>query len=265
MSRPTRSSGSTRSSITRATFRPGDRESLLATAPALLALANNRAFLVERIHAELDGDAFQAGNDYTAQTFLLGRGDGFLVRANVWTPADAVGRDRLFFYSVPHDHGFDFLTVGYHGPGYETDLYEYERDAIAGVPDEPVALTARGRERLTPGRVMFYRAFRDVHTQHPPAALSISLNLLAVDRAELREQLFFDVARGRVAGPVPGGAERRVLLCEMAGLLGDPRSDSLLDQLAARHPCPRTRAAARRARTKPEASSSSSLRHTAAG
>ena len=31
-----------------------------------------------------------------------------------------------FFYHVPHDHNFSFLTVGYLGPGYWSEYYEYD-------------------------------------------------------------------------------------------------------------------------------------------
>lgn len=228
-----------------------DRQSLIDSAPALLSLANNRRFIAHRLNAEIQAwRDFQSTNDYTAQTMMLGRGPGFVVRANIWMPYDAEMRNRewqqrLFFYTVAHDHNFDFLTVGYTGPGYYSDLYEYDRSSVIGLPGEPVDLVDRGRIRLDRGKVMLYRASQDIHAQQPPEAFSISLNLMVADqRMGLQEQYFFDTDKRCLRGPVESGVSNRVFLCEMARYVGDSRTRSLLDQIAAAHPCGRTRAMA---------------------
>lgn len=230
---------------------PSDRDSIVASAPALLALANNRHFIADRLNREIQQwRDFQSGNDYTAQTMLLARSLGLVVRANIWMPYDGNERhkrwqDRLYVYEVPHDHNFDFLTVGYYGPGYQTDLYEYDRASVVGLPDEPVELVPRGREQLVRGKVMMYRASRDVHAQYAPEAFSMSLNLLASDDSmAVKEQFLFDVERKRLRGPVDVGVSSRVFLCEVARYVGDERTSSLLDQIAGDHLCARTRAIA---------------------
>ena len=45
-----------------------------------------------------------------------------------------------FFYHVPHDHNFSFLTVGYLGPGYWSEYYEYDYGEVVGMPGEKVDL-----------------------------------------------------------------------------------------------------------------------------
>lgn len=70
------------------------------------------------------------------------------------------------------------MTVGYYGPGYETELYQYNPKEVNGYVGETVELEHLGRTKLPNGRVMVYREKVDVHTQFPPAQLSVSLNLM---------------------------------------------------------------------------------------
>ncbi|WP_224247390.1 hypothetical protein [Hyalangium gracile] len=224
-------------------------DGLLAATPLLSALANDRHFLVERLNAELASGDFQPGNEATAATLHLATRARFFVRANIWMPWAASGpardwQQQLFFYDVPHDHDLDFLTVGYHGPGYETDLWEYERASIVGRPGEPVVLTPRGRFRLSRGTVMHYRAHVDVHTQWPPEALSVSINLVSRTRRHRWEQLLFDVEQGSVRAPVEGASRARATLCMAAAQLGDARTAALLERVAYERPCETTRLAA---------------------
>ena len=122
-----------------------DRDALLQGAHVLRALANNRTFLAERVANELkEANSLQTNNQYSAQVFFLGRGKDYFVRANFW-PAEndsiiQVSGLRSFFYGVPHDHNFDFLTVGYLGPGYISDFYEYDFDEVVGYPGEKVQI-----------------------------------------------------------------------------------------------------------------------------
>src|SRR5436305_14335085 len=96
-------------------------ESLLEIAPYLAKLARNRHFLEDFIIAELkDISTFQLHNPYSAQSLNLGFVAGkFYLRANIWLPehmftnSNAKGEQKLFSYELPHDHNFDFLTVGY--------------------------------------------------------------------------------------------------------------------------------------------------------
>ncbi len=212
-----------------------DEASVLAAAPMLRALANNRSFLRDELHKQLA--AFRTpdrGSTYVSQTFSLGTVKDLNVRANVWHPrghepptANTEGEQTL--YGLPHDHSFGFLTVGYWGPGYWTAIYEYDGDRVGGVPGERVDLQFLEKTTLPVGKVMYYRPCRDVHEQGYPPAFSISLNL-AVIRPNVadRDQYYFDLENQRIvafSGPVQAG---RLLLCEVAGDMGDERTLDLL-------------------------------------
>ncbi|MCH2487500.1 MAG: transposase, partial [Erythrobacter sp.] len=101
-------------------FDPHDEDSLDHAARALQRLANNRSFLGELLLDRLAGRASASDSGYGPQAIVLSapRGEWFL-RANIWPSA----RDTClkssgaahFVYGAPHDHNFDFLTIGYFG------------------------------------------------------------------------------------------------------------------------------------------------------
>ena len=226
-----------------------DRAALLAGAPKLRALANDRTFLAERIAEELkDAANLQVQNQYSSQVFFLGRGRDCFMRANFWPAAhDTIVQSsgpRAFFYGVPHDHNFDFLTVGYYGPGYYSDFYEYDFDQVVGYAGERVALRFIGREALPAGRLMLYRASLDIHEQLPPYSFSISLNLVT-DQATLIptiNQYYLDTRSQTLTGLA--NRTSLPLLCEIAAHLGDDECRTVLADLACRHAYPRGRFAA---------------------
>ena len=99
-----------------------------------------------------------------------------------------------FSYNIAHDHNFSFLTVGYLGPGYETDIYEYDYDSVEGYVGEKVEMQFLEKVRFAAGMAMYYRASRDLHIQHPPSEMTIPLNLLIQPpEVRLREQYEFDL------------------------------------------------------------------------
>lgn len=234
-------------------FDARDEDSLAALGPLLARLGRNRDFLADLVIAELEDrcSGQSNGNSYGAQVFLLRPANGrYVLRANFW-PArnDAVVRasgTAPFFYDLPHDHNFSFLTVGYQGPGYWSDYYDYDVDAVTGLPGEVAGLRFVERSRLEPGKVLLYRARRDVHRQLPPDSLSVSLNILAYDRAQpWCDQFRFDVTGGTIAeGLTTAPSEALVALAvHFAGEHGV----ALADELATRHPAPRMRVTALRA------------------
>jgi hypothetical protein len=236
----------------RAHVEPCDLDSALASAPQLRALANNRAFLVRRFNAQLSAHRGLTNlKGYAPHSFnLFTDSADFYVRANVWTRPSQEGprrglEERLFSYASAHDHNFSFMTVGYAGPGYETEIYEYDYGKVAGSVDERVEITFLEATQLTPGKIMLYRASRDIHIQHPPPSLSISLNLMLVDPETLfRDQFFFDLERGCISGYVTTPTSKRVSLMEIAKLIGDASTVDIVDTIARAHPCRRTRLAA---------------------
>jgi hypothetical protein len=237
-------------------FDPRDEDGFAAMGPWLARLGRNRRFLSDLAMAELERRfAGQSAAGYGAQVLLLAPPRArFALRANFW-PAreDAVvraGGTAPFFYDVAHDHNFSFLTYGYLGPGYWSD--DYASDGAARLPGERAGLVFEERSRLTPGKLMLYRAHRDVHRQLPPDAFSVSLNVLGTDRAQQwRDQYRFDVERDQVVETLSIAPSEA--LVTLAVELGGAAGEGLARDLAARHPMPRMRATALAALDDPSA------------
>ncbi|WP_162806461.1 transposase [Sphingosinicella terrae] len=233
-------------------FDPGDEEGFAAMAPLLRRLAGNRDFLAGLAVAELkDRCARQSlENRYSAQVIMLHRAsEKYFIRANFWpSPQDSVVRNSglaPFFYHVPHDHNFSFLTVGYLGPGYWSEYYEYDYEKVVGFPGEPVGLRYVETSRLEPGKVMLYRAHRDVHNQLPADSLSVSINIMeASNRLPFLSQYRFDVKSCQIAGILTRSATEALLA--LAAHQGGGNARDLLERFAAHHPCDRIQFAALR-------------------
>lgn len=238
-------------------FDADDSASTAAAASWLRRLANNRAFLgdllVERLTGA-GGDEIASG--YGPQAIVLSRpkdnrpGAAFL-RAAIWpSPRDHVFRTSgaaSFVYGAPHDHNFDFLTVGYCGPGYASDYYEYDFEAVAGYPGEAAGLRFVERSVLSPGKLMLYRRHVDVHSQLPPESLSVSINVMRVDPAQAwYDQYGFDLAAGTVTrwlNPLASEVFLRVAVASGAESAGD-----YAEWVGAHHPSERMRLASFAAR-----------------
>jgi hypothetical protein len=231
-----------------------DEEGFAAFGPALKKLANNRTFLSDLVIAELKqrcGGQVR-DNQYSAQVIMLHSGSKkFIVRANFW-PAlkDSVIRHSgtdPFFYGVPHDHNFSFLTVGYFGPGYWSDYYEYDYDRVVGYPGEAVNLRFVEKAQLDQGKVMLYRAHRDVHLQLPADEMSVSINIVETSPSSVfRDQYRFDVESRTVDGILTRTSLEPML--SLAAHYGGSEGMDLIAEFAARHPSDRIRWCALRAR-----------------
>lgn len=228
-------------------FKPHEEESLLHGARWLRKLGNNRAFLGDLLLEELKQgeDAAERASSYGPQVVMLSPlGNEFFLRANFWPSAHEhmfrASGAAAFSYELPHDHNFDFLTLGYFGPGYASDYYEYDYGAVAGARGEKAGLRFVERSTLDQGKLMHYRAHRDVHSQLPPESLSVSINIMHAGGAQgWLDQYRFDVEADEVAGPIgPGGAE--VFLRIAVGLGGEEAMD-LAEHFATSHPSDRMR------------------------
>jgi hypothetical protein len=152
-----------------------------------------------------------------------------------------------FFYGVPHDHNFSFLTVGYLGPGYWSDYYEYDYGDVAGYPGEKVDLRFVEKARLEEGKVMLYRAHKDVHLQLPADAMSVSLNIVEVSHSSVfRDQYRFDIESATIDGIMTRTSLEPMLA--LAAHFGGGEGEDLLANFAASHPSDRVRWSALRAR-----------------
>lgn len=230
-------------------FDPGDEASLIEAARDLRRLGNDRRFLGDILIAELKRrdhpDA--ATTTYGPQVVMLSRPSGeFFLRANIWpAPGEHVLRasgEAPFYFDVPHDHNFSFLTLGYFGPGYWSDYYEYDFEAVAGYRGEPVDLRFVERSRLSEGKLMLYRAHRDVHVQHPADALSVSLNVMHMAPHQgWFDQYRFDVPGKRIAGILNTGSAEAMLRAAVG--LGLDEALDLAEQFGRSHPSDRMRLA----------------------
>lgn len=235
-------------------FDPEDEECFASYGPALKKLGNNRRFLTDLVVEELKVRCHNQtrDNQYSPQVIMLhARGSGYALRANFWPAmADSVVKNsgtNPFFYGVPHDHNFSFLTVGYLGPGYWSDYYEYEYGNVHGYTGEPVDLRFVETSRLEQGKVMLYRAHRDVHNQLPADETSISLNILGAPGGhQFRDQYRFDLKERRIDGIL----NRMALepLIALAAHYGGDNGRDLIETFADRHPSDRVRFMALEAR-----------------
>lgn len=228
---------------------PRDRDSIVGAAPKLRTLSEDRELVVRRLNEQVE-NLFSGLTIPSAQAIFLGAGEDFYLRANLWPSTADISSGRVyqdrFSYHLAHDHNYDFLTVGYHGPGYRTDIYEYDFGSLRGQPGEAVDIRFLESVHFRTGMIMFYRASEDLHVQYPPEDLSISLNLMiSGPEVRLREQYFFDLERKCLLDyPIEADVSRRVSLLRIAAATGDGNTRGLLEDLSRTHPCRRTRLAA---------------------
>lgn len=229
-------------------FDPTDPESLDHAAGWLRRLGNDKTFLgdilIEELARRHRTDVLESA--YGPQVVMLvpPRGD-FFIRANIWPSLDEhmvrASGSAAFAIGLPHDHNFNFLTLGYFGPGYWSDYYEYAFEEVDGWRGEPVpSLTFIERTRLEEGKIQLYRANLDVHAQLPADSLSVSLNIMHCHGAQSWfDQYRFDLAERTIVAalaPTPSQA-----LLKVAVGLGGAGALDLAEQFAQHHPSDRLR------------------------
>jgi hypothetical protein len=237
-------------------FEPNDEESLQHAAGLLRRLGNDRTFLGDLLVEELSkGTRDDANKDggmasYGPQVIMLspaGAAPDFFLRANIWPSPDEhtmrASGASTFVYGVPHDHNFDFLTLGYFGPGYWSDYYEYDYETVEGWCGEPADLRFVERTRLEEGKIMHYRAHRDIHAQHAADALSVSINVVHAGAAQgWLDQYRFDLEDKRVTAILNNGASEAFV--RIAVGLGSEEAKDLALRFGRTHPSDRMRLAA---------------------
>lgn len=229
---------------------PEDKASILAMAPKLYALSKNKVFVIDAIHRELKNgiNSFQSNNHYTEQSLLLSSNELFTIRLNSWSPPVPYGGDAKWdakrqAYSLAHNHNFDLLTVGYWGPGYDTEIYKFDAAASIGYVGEKVNLEAQGMTRLSQTCVMLYEKSTDVHIQLPPDEFSMSLNLIPNSNSQLRmDQYEFDIPTKTISAHVGTTITSKIALLRIASIMGDDDTASILLDIARHHTQPRIRA-----------------------
>ena len=232
-------------------FHPGNEESLHHAAIQLRRLGNDRSFLGDMLIDELKRNQREdtGENSYGPQVIMLrpsGKGN-FFIRANIWPSVDEhamrASGGGSFVYSLPHDHNFNFLTLGYFGPGYWSSYYEYDFEQVSGYQGEPVGLRFIERSRLEEGKIQLYRAHIDVHDQAPGDALSVSLNIMHTSGAQAwLDQYSFDLEKSCIGRIISNGSSEAFL--RIAVGMGCDEARDLAARFGARHPSDRMRVAA---------------------
>lgn len=234
-------------------FDPRVEESLMLAALHLRQLGNDRRFLGDLIARELaDRESVPDAQSYGPQSIVLSPArSGAFLRANIWPsetdqPLVASGR-AAFQYDLPHDHNFNFLTLGYFGPGYRSDYWEYDYEAAIVYREQRVPLVPKGRQQLTPGKLMLYRAHVDIHRQLPPESMSVSLNVMHVDGAcGWLDQYAFDVEQGTISDRLGAGSSEAFI--RIAVSLQSEAACDLAERFGRTHPSDRMRYACWEAR-----------------
>ena len=236
-------------------FDPEDECSLSNASLALRRLANDRNFLGDLLIEQLKQDHREGGHEsgYGPQAIVLSPNMGsFFLRANIWPSEDEAcfkaSGAKAFVYGIPHDHNFSFLTAGYFGPGYLSDYYEYDYEGVAGYKGEKAGLRFVERSALTEGKLMLYRAHRDVHAQLPPKSLSVSLNIMHVDPARgWYDQYGFDLENDTVTGILNPTSTECFLRCAIG--IGTEEALDFAEWVGKSHPSHRMRLASYEARS----------------
>ncbi len=169
-------------------------EVMSCVATQLRALAANKAHIFSIIIEELEKtDHFQSQNYGQAQGFVLYTTPWYTIRLMLWIPPGHQASAIPFSYKVAHDHAFDLMTVGFFGPGYRTSLYEFDYNEPIQRTDGLTQLSYKGEMYLRENEVIYYFANKDVHIQHEPESLSVSLNLIINKPDASARQTVFDI------------------------------------------------------------------------
>lgn len=221
-----------------------DHSSFMMAAPMLKRLSNNRSFLTDMVAAELGNyDNLQQNNLYGGQSIIVyksaGKQSNFFIRANLWpSRGDGVmqnaGAHDQFAYSKPHDHNFNFLTVGYLGPGYWSNYYTYDCESTLGIQGETADLKFVEKTALSRGKIMLYRASIDIHDQIPPESFSVSLNIMeATPWPPLVDQAEFDMRDNSFKRFLNRSGAHA--LFDVMALFGTEEDRAMLEDIGLRH------------------------------
>jgi hypothetical protein len=225
-----------------AKVKPDDPASLALIAHDIVALANNRTLLIDRITSDIASWRSHRFAMYSAQSCILDRFGPFMVRINLWPAGISTpGEKDALSYNAYHDHNFSFATTNFYGPGYRTDLFELNDQECRREVGDVVRMTSVGEWRLGKGCVVVYRKGVDMHAQIPPDKDSASLNLIiSEDDVLFGDQFYYDPATSRVVGMVENVVGKRMSLVELGRYIAGPESALALKRFVAGVRCQRS-------------------------
>jgi hypothetical protein len=221
------------------------KEGLEQASKYLKALAANRTFLCNLICQELkNSNEFQEDNPATAFTLLLSSRKKYIIRANIWQPLEYAALKeeemKVFAYDCYHDHDFDLITVGYFGPGYTTEVFEYDRSEVLGYIGEKVRLNPLGEFKLGIGDVLIYQKKKHIHIQKPPENTSVSINIIPLITGE-QLQYIFDIHKQQIQEYGYNVSMYRCNLLNFAAMLDDDNITDILLHIGQTDRCEKSR------------------------
>lgn len=234
-----------------AQFDPADQDAHLENFEVFAGLYNDRSLVSDAILRDLE--AMAAGRSpkmYSQQSIILGSEGYYSVRANLWSP---IAPDRYLSkyelsshsYHLAHDHNFNFLTVGYAGPGYRTKIYEYDRAGVEGYIGETVDMRHLRDVQLGERDVIYFRDGRDIHIQYEPEDYSVTVNLLiSSENISEKAQYYFDVDRGCILDHVDSFVPKKVSMIQLASVFMDDEVADLMSRVIGNSQCAYTVTAA---------------------
>ena len=222
---------------------PQDPSTLTSIALDLAALANDKELMVRQVAMDIKTWQRPEFAMYSAQSCILDRFGPFTVRANLWpSVAMTMGERDALSYNAFHDHNFSFATTNLYGPGYTTDLYEFQLLGDWARVGDTVLLEHLGERRLSEGIVVVYRKGLDMHSQIPPISPSASINLIVNDDDVLfNDQFYFDPVRRIIIGTVENVVEKRLSALSLGRFLASEASLSPLHAISRTNKCKRSR------------------------
>jgi hypothetical protein len=219
---------------------PSEIDSLIECVEPIQMLSNNQDFLIDKINKGLsDFVDFQKNNTHSAQTISLFTCEKFYVRVNAWPKTNNVWQDELYRILQAHDHNFNFLTVGYHGAGYTTEIWEYDYNSVIGYEGEKVDMKFLESTSLPKGKAMIYRQSQDIHAQFPAQEYSISINVMPATREVLKkEQFWFDLSKKEIKSIAASAGTGRYLMLELAKQFGNSETINIVERISQEHQLP---------------------------
>jgi|GEM_PF-4454446 len=158
-------------------------------------------------------------DDYTPDGVVLHRSRHFFVRIVMWLPDGMQGQRSSIVDNTIHDHNFHFLTLGLLGPGYVTEVWQYDHEPGVDMSGRTIPVRHQGTMQLSEGRVFHFARSVDIHRQLPPERFSVSLNIIESDDVT---NLQYDFRQPR------SGANDRL---DVASLLNPPFVQQLSNML----------------------------------
>lgn len=142
--------------------------------------ANDYTFLNDFVQGEILAGKWP--KLYGAQSFLCHEGEKYFIRLNLWFPekespvADQI--KKYFSIGLLHNHNFPLFTVGLFGPGYTTQLFNWDEVNYERKVGEKVEIDFTAQPSLALGSALLMERDSDFHLQIWPETFSISLNVI---------------------------------------------------------------------------------------